>query len=83
MDVSQRKQFADFLDRFASQAEFDRDDWERYVVAHYPDTFLEEIRRCVVRLGMGKIPVDMDSDEGRQLLRAWAVAVRYSFLPEE
>jgi hypothetical protein len=46
------------------------------VVTHYPDEFLEEMRRRTVRLGGGHLPQPMESPEGRQLLQAWAVAIR-------
>lgn len=71
-----RRQFADFLDRLAAGTAHP-DEWSSFVIRHYyPDEFLEEMRRCVVRLGIGHLPQSMGSDEGRQLLRAWAVAVR-------
>lgn len=43
---------------------------------HYPDDFLEEIRRNVVRLSIGELEYPLDSDEGRQLLREWASMLR-------
>jgi hypothetical protein len=70
-----RLQFADFLDRLAA-ARVSVEEWQSFVVTHYPDEFLEEMRRCTVRLRGGHLPLAPDSDEGRQLLRAWAIAVR-------
>lgn len=72
-----RRQFADFLDRLASGTAH-ADEWSSFVITQYPDEFLEEMRRCAVRLGGGHlVPViDIDSAEGRQVLRAWAIAIR-------
>ncbi len=72
-----RRQFADFLDRLAGGTAHP-DEWSSFVVTQYPDEFLEEMRRCTVRLGGGYlVPViDIDSIEGQQALRAWAVAIR-------
>jgi hypothetical protein len=75
-----RKQFADFLDRLAMGAR-DKAEWNRLVVTHYPDEFLEEMRRCTVRLDLGELGQDIASDEGRQLLKAWAIAIRSSAVP--
>jgi hypothetical protein len=70
-----RRQFADFLDRFAAGTSHDGE-WSSFVLAHYPDEFLEEMRRCTVRLGIGELPCTIESPEGKSLLRAWAVAIR-------
>jgi hypothetical protein len=70
-----RRQFADFLDRLAAGSAHP-DEWSSFVVTHYPDEFLEEMRRCTVRLGGGHLEPAADSAEGRQVLRAWAVAIR-------
>lgn len=72
-----RRQFADFLDRLAAGTAHD-DEWSSFVVTHYPDEFLEEMRRCAVRLGIEELGCKIDSSEGRQLLRAWAIAIRSS-----
>ena len=42
-----RLAFAEFLTRLAA---CDDADWEKYIVAHYADEFLEELRRCVMRM---------------------------------
>ena len=72
-----RRQFADFLDRVASRSP-DPEEWSSFIVTHYPDEFLEEMRRCTVRLVCGYLPQRADSHEGRQILRAWAIAIRSS-----
>ena len=48
-DVSNRKAFASFLSRLAHGA-VDNADWQKHIVMHYDDEFLEELRQCVVRL---------------------------------
>src|SRR5262249_34925807 len=70
-----RQQFADFLDRLASGSAH-HEEWSSFVVTHYPDEFLEERRGCLDRLGTGQLSHAIDSDEGRQILRAWAIAIR-------
>jgi hypothetical protein len=72
-----RRQFADFLDRHATSP-VDGEEWSSFVVTQYPDEFLEVLRRCTVRLAIGHLPVGMDSEEGGQLLRGWAIALRSS-----
>jgi hypothetical protein len=75
-----RIQFADFLDRLAEPG-YDFGDWDQFIVVHYPDEFLEELRRCTVRLAIGQLEHELDSAGGRQLLRAWALAIRCSVHP--
>jgi hypothetical protein len=70
-----RQQFADFLDRLAAGTRRD-EEWLSFVVTHYPDEFLEEMRRCTVRLDIGEMECELDSAQGRQLLHAWAIAIR-------
>ena len=70
-----RKQFAAFLDRLASGTSHESE-WSSFVVTQYPDEFLEEMRRCTVRLSIGVFGHQIDSIEGRQILRAWSIAIR-------
>jgi hypothetical protein len=49
-----RVQFADFLERLTSPDD-DHSDWDQFIVVHYPDEFLEEMRRCTVRLAIDKL----------------------------
>lgn len=72
-----RRQFADFLDRLAISG-VDRDEWSSFIIVHYLDEFLEEMRRCTVRLAIGELQINIDSDEARQILGAWAIAIRSS-----
>ena len=74
---SYRIQFADFLERLATPGN-EQADWDQFIVVHYPDEFLEELRRCTTRLAIGELGYKLDSLEGRQILRAWALALRCS-----
>ena len=70
-----RRQFADFLDRLAAGTARD-EEWSSFAVTHYQDEFLEEMRRCTVRLRGGHLPQRFEADDEPGLLRAWAIAVR-------
>lgn len=71
-----RLKFASFLDRLADGAST-ASDWDTFIVAHYRDDFLESIRRCVVRLMQNQLGVESESEQAKQALKAWALAVRY------
>lgn len=75
--ITYRNEFASFLDRLASGDSSDSD-WQQNAVAHYPDEFLEEIRRNVVRLYLNSLPVEPDTDSAKQLLNCWALTIRSS-----
>lgn len=72
-----REAFATFLERHAhhktSQAE-----WSHFVIRHYGDTFLEEIRRCVVRLMQNRLPIHGDTDAAIEMLHSWAFLLQSS-----
>jgi hypothetical protein len=74
-----RLQFADFLDRLAD-GPVGAEEWLSFVVTHYPDEFLEEIRRQCVRLACGYGDRDQrpDTPAGREVLRLWAGQLRAS-----
>jgi hypothetical protein len=74
--IEQRIAFADYLDRLASGHESDAD-WERYVVAHYADEFLEEMRRCIVRL-RNYSNIRWGTTDAQSMIRHWASAVRFA-----
>ena len=76
-----RRQFADFLDRLASRA-VDNDEWSSFIITHYPDEFLEEMRRCTVRLAQNRLVHSDGSPEGNNTVRAWAIAIRSSLLTD-
>jgi hypothetical protein len=70
-DIGRRCAFANFLEQLASSGSIPREQWQTFVVTHYPDDALEEIRRQCVRLA---ISVDERNDwsEGERLqLKAW------------
>ncbi|MDA7528181.1 hypothetical protein OAF98_01230 [Planctomicrobium sp.] len=69
-----RVAFADFLTRLATG---DDADWEKYIVAHYEDDFLEEMRRCVMRMRHYSNAVWGDTDSNN-MLRHWANALQLS-----
>lgn len=71
-----RQEFADFLQRLANGADFDTEEWSSFVVAHYHDEALEEIRRMKARMGCGYMDEKLDSEDGRELLRTWADRLR-------
>jgi hypothetical protein len=73
-----RQQFAGFLERLAitSLDKVDKEEWLSFVITHYPDEFLEEKRRCCVRLACGYLEHRIDSPEGKQLLSDWAHELR-------
>ena len=72
-----RNAFADFLDRY-SDSKTGSIEWDHFVVQHYGDSFLEEVRRCVVRLAINKLPIHGDTDAARDLIRSWATLLRSS-----
>lgn len=72
-----REAFADFLDRYAHN-KTGTIEWDHFVVQHYGDSFLEEIRRCVVRLVINKLPIHGDTEAARDLIRSWATLLRSS-----
>lgn len=72
-----RDSFADFLDRYAGN-KTGAIEWDHFVVQHYGDAFLEEIRRCVVRLAIDSLPIRGDTEAARDLLRSWAMLLRSS-----
>ncbi|MEZ5950998.1 MAG: hypothetical protein R3C12_17655 [Planctomycetaceae bacterium] len=73
--MDERSRFADFLDRLADNRSSPLE-WERFVVAHYADAFLEEMRRCTVRLMQNRLPYQGNTEPGREALRCWAMAIR-------
>lgn len=80
--VMLRLKFADFLERLADDNHVSTIEWQRLVVAHYPDEFLEEIRRCTVRLMQDQLPYQSNTDPAREALRCWAIAIRSSCLAD-
>ncbi|MCA9178806.1 MAG: hypothetical protein KDB14_30295 [Planctomycetales bacterium] len=78
--MDDRSRFADFLERLADRRASSFE-WSRFVVAHYADPFLEEMRRCTVRLMQNRLPYHGDTEPGREALRCWAMALRSASAP--
>jgi hypothetical protein len=74
---SPQEAFADFLDRYADNRT-DSSEWDHFVVQHYGDSFLEETRRCVVRLSINKLPIHGDTEAACEIIRSWAFLLRSS-----
>lgn len=72
-----REAFARFLERHA-QHRTGQIEWNHFIVRHYGDTFLEEIRRCVVRLMQNRLPIHGDTDAAIEMLHSWAFLLRSS-----
>lgn len=67
--------FADFLDRLAA-GNVDDDEWSRFIVTHYSDEFLEEVRRCTARLMQNRLVQSDGTHEEVQTLHSWAITLR-------
>lgn len=65
------REFAEFLRDFAAGSSSDAD-WQRFVVTHYPDEQLEDIRRSLVRLTIDQQGSKQLSNEVREQLQNWA-----------
>lgn len=72
-----RLRFAKFLEGLA-EGNSSLPEWERFIVQHYSDEFLEEMRRCTVRLMQNRLPYRAETDLAREALRCWAMAIRSS-----
>lgn len=75
-----RESFAAFLERHAEN-KTDRRERDHFIVQHYGDGFLEEIRRCIVRLAINELPIHRDTESTRDLIRSWAFLLRSSTNP--
>lgn len=73
-----RLRFADFLDQIANEPKYSPIEWNRFIVTHYADEFLEEMRRCTVRLMQNRLPYHANTEPAREALRCWAMAIRSS-----
>jgi hypothetical protein len=71
MKENHRREFAEFLRDFAAGSSSNVD-WQRFVVTHYPDEQLEDIRRSLVRLAIDQQGSKQLSDEDRKRLQSWA-----------
>lgn len=80
--MATRREFADFLDRLANNRT-SQIEWQHFIVNHYSDEFLEEMRRCTVRLMDNRLPYHGQTEPGREALRCWAMAIRSTCDPSE
>lgn len=80
--MASRLEFADFLERLANN-QTSANEWQHFVVNHYADPFLEEMRRCTVHLVQNRLPYHGATEPGREALRCWAMAIRSSCIPSE
>jgi hypothetical protein len=72
-----RDAFADFLERYAD-GKTDSNEWAHFIVQHYGDSFLEEIRRCVARLTSNTLPIHGNTEYACEIIRSWAFLLRSS-----
>jgi hypothetical protein len=77
IDPIKRKAFAECLDRF-SEGQASKEDRFEYIIEHYLDRTIEEIRVATVRLRIaaGDPEVFPSTDEHRKQLRNWAEELR-------
>lgn len=68
MTTSYRQEFATFLIHLADN-QTTPEDWQQWIVNHYHDGVLEEVRRQVVRLAISEKLV---GESGRQQLLEWS-----------
>lgn len=75
LDNERRLAFADFLHRVAT-GNIGAIEWNRFVVTHYSDGFLEDIRRRLVRLSIERDGSKEWSDSELAALQQWAGELR-------
>jgi hypothetical protein len=81
IDLKKRREFADFLDRLTSRPP-NREDWQEFIVQHYEDEELEQLRVDCARLARDtKTPIPQ-TEAQRSQLREWAIELRSSFLAQ-
>jgi hypothetical protein len=75
-DISrQRAEFADFLRRVAAGDE-GAIEWQRFIVTHYQDELLENIRRQMVKLSIDRDGGKEWSDSELASLQHWSRQLR-------
>jgi len=73
IDRKKRKEFVNYLNKLIA-GHYSKDDWFNYIIEHYVDEELEEVRRNIVRLRIAAgdpetFPV---TNEHREELKKWA-----------
>lgn len=73
IDQAKRKVFVDYLHKLV-EGDGSSEDWFNFIVEHYPDEQLEEVRRNIVRLRIkaGEPEIFPATEEHREQLRKWA-----------
>jgi hypothetical protein len=79
---TRRLEFADFLCRLAAGT-VNAIEWNRFIVPHYSDDRLEEIRRSVVRLRIGQAGAVQWSDSEIAALQHWSRELRGASAPKK
>lgn len=76
IDKEKRKLFVAYLEKLIEN-KANEDDWFSYIIEHYLDEELEEVRRNIVRLRIkaGDPKVFPLTEEHRIHLREWAIAL--------
>ncbi|KAK0038698.1 hypothetical protein Bpfe_031559 [Biomphalaria pfeifferi] len=72
IDYQKRGDFIDYLNKLINEP-YNKDDWFNYIIEHYPDEELEEIRRKIVRLRIaaGDPEIFPVTEEHREKLKEW------------
>ncbi|HEY2882127.1 MAG TPA: hypothetical protein VGJ15_06825 [Pirellulales bacterium] len=78
--IEWRTEFADFLRRLAAGT-FTSTEWKRLIVTQYPDEFLEDIRRQVVRLNIQRDGGKEWSDSEIAALQTLSRELKKSVIP--
>lgn len=73
IDQAKRKAFVDYLHRLV-EGDSRSEDWFNFIVEHYSDGQLEEVRRNIVRLRIkaGDPKIFPVTEEHKEQLRNWA-----------
>lgn len=73
-----RSEFADFLDRLAAaKGHVGTAGWSRFMITHYPDEEIEDMRRSVVRFSINWRSRDWP-ELNCELISGWAKKLRMS-----
>ena len=72
VDYEKREAFINYLNKLIN-GQYSKDDWFRYIVEHYLDEELEEVRRNIVRLRIaaGDPEVFPVTNEHKEKLNEW------------
>jgi hypothetical protein len=76
-DLKTRLAFADFLERLGT-GKTNPGDWFEYVINHYQDEYVEEIRASCARLAVEGEGLPPRTDDHRRQLKEWAEELRAS-----